>query len=32
LRGDARAARQFVGKDCALCTDKAWSVQKKRID
>jgi len=32
LRGDARAAHQFVGKDCALCTDKAWSVQKKRID
>lgn len=32
LRGDARAARQFVGKDCGLCTDKAWSVQKKRID
>ena len=32
LRGDARAARQFLGKDCGLCTDKAWSVQKKRID
>lgn len=32
LRGDARAARVFRGKDCALCTDPAWVVQKKRID
>jgi len=32
LRGDGRAARQFVGKDCGLCTSKAWSVQKKGVD
>ena len=32
LRGDAKAARLFKGKDCGLCTDPAWSVQKKRID
>jgi dienelactone hydrolase len=32
LRGDARAARTFTGADCGLCRDKAWSVQKKRID
>jgi hypothetical protein len=32
LRGDARAGRMFKGKDCALCTDKAWTVQKKRVD
>jgi dienelactone hydrolase len=32
LRGDARAARTFVGADCGLCRDKAWSVEKKRID
>jgi dienelactone hydrolase len=32
LRGDAQAARTFVGKDCGLCRDKAWYVEKKRID
>jgi hypothetical protein len=32
LRGDKTAARMFVGKDCGLCTDKAWSVEKKKID
>jgi len=32
LRGDAQAARQFTGKDCGLCRDKAWFVEKKRID
>jgi dienelactone hydrolase len=32
LRGDARAARTFVGADCGLCKDKAWVVEKKRID
>jgi len=32
LRGDASAARMFVGKDCKLCTDKAWSIEKKRIE
>jgi len=32
LRGDATAKRTFVGKDCGLCKDPAWSVEKKRID
>lgn len=32
LRGDQNAAKMFQGRDCGLCTDKAWSVQKKRID
>lgn len=32
LRGDKTAARQFVGSDCGLCTDKAWKVEKKKID
>ena len=32
LRGDARAARTFKGKDCALCKDTAWAVEKKRLD
>lgn len=32
LRGDARASRTFKGKDCTLCTDKGWAVEKKLID
>jgi hypothetical protein len=32
LRNDPKAAKTFVGKDCGLCTDAAWSVRKKRID
>jgi len=32
LRHDRRAARMFVGKDCGLCTDSSWSVEKKKID
>ena len=32
LRNDREAAKTFVGKDCGLCTDAAWSVEKKRID
>ena len=32
LRGNQKAARNFVGKDCALCTDKAWKIEKKKID
>jgi len=32
LRGDASAARTFVGADCRLCTNKAWIVEKKRVD
>jgi hypothetical protein len=32
LRGDSRAAKMFVGKDCGLCVDAAWKIEKKRID
>lgn len=32
LRHDATAAKTFKGKDCGLCTDKQWTVEKKRID
>ena len=32
LRNDSRAAQMFVGKDCGLCRDSAWAVEKKNID
>jgi hypothetical protein len=32
LRSDREAARMFVGKECGLCIDPAWSVEKKRLD
>lgn len=32
LRGDRDAAATFVGKDCRLCTNPAWDVEKKHID
>lgn len=32
LRGDMKAARAFIGSDCALCRDPSWAIQKKRID
>jgi hypothetical protein len=32
LRRDRRAAQAFVGRDCTLCKDPAWVVQKKKID
>lgn len=32
LRGDAAAARAFVGERCSLCVDPAWKVQKKKMD
>lgn len=32
LRNDRGAGRMFVGKDCGLCRDSTWAVQKKRID
>ena len=32
LRGDMRSATLFVGKDCGLCVDPAWKMEKKRID
>ena len=31
LSGDQAAAKMFVGKDCGLCTDPAWTVDRKRI-
>jgi hypothetical protein len=31
LRGDMFAGRTFLGADCGLCRDSAWTVQKKRI-
>jgi len=32
LRGDKNAARTFLGADCGLCRDHAWTVQKKHMD
>jgi hypothetical protein len=32
LRGDKHAGTMFVGKDCGLCADPAWKVEKKKID
>jgi dienelactone hydrolase len=32
LRGDKQAAKSFVGKDCGLCTNRDWKVEKKKID
>lgn len=31
LRNDAAAAKLFVGPDCGLCTDAAWTVKKKNL-
>ena len=31
LRGDRRAARTFVGRDCRLCVDPSWTVERKGI-
>jgi dienelactone hydrolase len=31
LRNDRNAAKTFVGKDCGLCKDPAWSVDRKKI-
>jgi hypothetical protein len=31
LRGDHQAAASFVGKECGLCTDPKWTLQKKQI-
>jgi hypothetical protein len=31
LRGDARAARRFVGDDCELCRDASWTLQRKNF-
>ncbi|RYY26722.1 MAG: hypothetical protein EOP62_09450 [Sphingomonadales bacterium] len=32
LRHDKLAAKTFTGKDCGLCTDQKWTIEKKRID
>jgi hypothetical protein len=31
LRGDADAARRFVGDDCGLCRDASWTLQRKNF-
>jgi hypothetical protein len=31
LRGDAKAKAMFVGKDCGLCKDPKWKLEKKQI-
>lgn len=31
LRDDAEAAKYFVGANCVLCTDSAWSFESKRL-
>jgi hypothetical protein len=31
LRGDTRAASQFVGPDCGLCRDGKWTLEKKNL-
>jgi dienelactone hydrolase len=31
LRGDAKAKAMFVGKDCGLCKDPQWKLEKKMI-
>jgi len=31
LRGDEKARAMFVGKDCGLCKDPEWKLEKKQI-
>lgn len=31
LRDDAEAAKYFIGDDCVLCTDPAWSIETKGL-
>jgi dienelactone hydrolase len=31
LRGDAAAARRFVGDNCGLCRDPSWTLQRKNF-
>ena len=31
LRGDKKAKAMFVGKDCGLCKDPQWKLEKKKI-
>jgi hypothetical protein len=32
LRGDQKAKQWFVGEACRLCTDKAWTIERKKLD
>jgi dienelactone hydrolase len=32
LRGDAAAARRFVGDDCGLCRDSKWQLERKNFE
>jgi hypothetical protein len=32
LRHDGEAGRTFLGDDCGLCTDPAWTFEKKRLE
>lgn len=32
LKGDARAAKYFVGAECHLCTNGLWKIEKKGIE
>ena len=31
LRGDATAARRFVGDDCGLCRDSSWTLERRNF-
>ncbi len=31
LKGDQKAAQYFVGKDCTLCTNPIWKIEKKNM-
>ena len=31
LNGDTAASRMFVGDDCGLCRDSAWTIQRKNL-
>jgi hypothetical protein len=32
LKADQQAAKRFLGKDCGLCKDAQWTVQRKNIE
>ncbi|HWW63719.1 MAG TPA: hypothetical protein VNZ43_03085 [Sphingomonadaceae bacterium] len=31
LKGDRKASRWFLGKDCRLCTDPRWTIERKNL-
>jgi dienelactone hydrolase len=31
LKGDAQAGKRFIGRDCGLCRDPDWTVQRKNL-